>query len=530
MADCDVNKIDSNLTGLAIAEEVCLKQLPTNGVDGFDPVWYSQEPNSYSDLGGEITTVARSPIDPSRQNRKGTPTDLDASGGFNTDITQNNLTRILQGFFFADARVKPSTISLALGVENTEVTGVTAADDTYAAAAGLGGFNKAGYLVKASGFGNATNNGIKTVVSATATTVVVSESLVDEASPPAAAKLQVVGFKGTAADLSIAVVSGIPSLVSAAALDFTTLGLTVGEWIWIGGDAAGSKFANNAGFARISAINAASLVFDDTTWSPVTEAGTGITLQLFFGTVIRNEKTPSLIKRRSYQIERTLGEGPEAENPGDQQAEYIEGAVCNELTINIPQADKLNADLTFVGCDNSHRSGAADDKVKSSTLGTLVAALNEDAINTSSDVYRIKLAIHDPATSKPTALFGFVSEANINVQNGVTPNKAVGVMGAFDTSAGNFMVGGSLTAYFTGVAAIRAIRNNADVGMNAILASQNAGMVWDIPLLGLGGGRLNVEKDAPITIPVEPMGAENTYGYTLMHVNFPYLPDAAMPA
>lgn len=526
---CEVVKIDSNITGLAIAEEVCLKQLPVLAVDGFDPVWYGQEPNSYSDFGGEITTVARAPIDPSRQNKKGTPTDLDASGGYNTDVTQNNLTRILQGFFFASARMKPSTLSLALGVANTAISGVVALDKEYNAAAGLAGFNKAGYLVKASGFANAANNGIKTVVSATATAVVVTETVFDEASPPANARLEVVGFKGTAADLSFAVVSGIPSLVSAGALDFTTLGLIPGEWIWIGGDAVGSTFVNNRGFARISTVTATALTFDDTEWTPVNEAATGLTVQLFFGTVIRNEKLPSLIKRRSYQIERTLGEGPEAENPGDQQAEYLEGAVCNELTLNVPQADKFNADLTFVACDNTQRSGAADDKIKSATLGSLVSALGEDAFNTSSDVRRIKMAILDPTTSRPTPLFGYVTEANTSVANGVTPNKAVGTMGAIDTSAGNFVVGGSVTAYFTSVAAIRAIRNNADVGLSTILASKNAGMVWDIPLLGLGGGRLAVEKDAPITVPLEPAGAENKYGYTLMHVSFAYLPNAAMP-
>ena len=526
---CEVVKIDSNITGLSIAEEVCLKQLPVLAVDGFDPVWYGQEPNTYSDFGGEITTVARAPIDPSRQNKKGTPTDLDASGGYNTDVTQNNLTRILQGFFFADARMKPSTLSLALGVANTAVASVTASTKTYAAAAGLLPFNKAGYLVKASGFANAANNGIKTVASATATTVVVAETIFDEAAPPANARLEVVGFVGAAADLSFAVVSGIPSLVSAAALNFTTLGLTPGEWIWIGGDAAGSHFANNRGFARIASITATALTFDDTEWTPANEAGTGLSIQLFFGTVIRNEKSPSLIKRRSYQIERTLGEGPEAENPGDQQAEYLEGAVCNELTLNIPQADKFNADLTFVACDNTQRSGAAGDKIKSATLGSLVSALGEDALNTSVDVRRIKMAILDPLTSRPTPLFGYVTEANTSIANGVTPNKAVGTMGAIDTSAGNFVVGGSVTAYFTSVAAIRAIRNNADVGLSTILASKNAGMVWDIPLLGLGGGRLNVEKDAPVTVPLEPAGAENKYGYTLMFVNFAYLPNAAMP-
>lgn len=506
------NKIDSNITGLAFAEETTLKTLPGT------PVWYGLEPNSYSDFGGELSTVARAPIDPSRQNKKGTITDLDASGGFNIDFTKSNLTRLLQGFFFADARELPNT--KALNAAAVTLTGVAASSKTYAAASGLGAFT-ALQLIYASGFSNATNNGLKTVASSTAGTVVVNETLIDEASPPAGAKLQTVGFQFASGDISMAVTSGIPSLVATAA-NFTTLpGLIPGLWVFIGGDAAGTTFANNVGYARIKSIAAKAIVFDDTSFTPATEAGTGKTIRLFVGTVVKNEKSPSLIKRRSYNIERQLGQGPTST-----QAEYLEGAVANEFTLNVPQADKLNADLTFVACDNTHRSGEAGDEIKG---GTRVGVAGEDAYNTSSDIYRIKMSVINPASSNPSALFGYVSEANVSINNNVSPNKAIGTLGAFDTSAGNFEVGGSITAYFTTISAVRAVRQNADVGLSIIGASKNAGFVFDIPLLGLGGGRLNVEKDAPITVPLEPAGAENANGYTMLYEAFSYLPSVAMP-
>lgn len=516
---CATKKIDSNITALNFAEEACLKILPDVTPDsglGDAAVWYGVEPNSYSDFGGDLSTVARAPIDPSRQNKKGAVTDLDASGGFNFDFTQSNFIRLSQGFFFADAREKPTTTPL--NAAKNVLGAVTASTKKYATGATAIAFNKVGYLVLAKGFTNLANNGLKTVASADTDDVTVAETIVDEATPPADARLRVVGFQFPAADLSIAVVSGIPSVVSAS-VTMTTLGLIPGEWVFVGGD--GKKFANNVGFARVSSVTASAIIFDDTTWTPINEAGTGLTIQLFFGTVVKNEKTPSLIKRRSYNIERQLGLGPTST-----QAEYLVGAVANEFTLNIPQADKLNADLTFVACDNTFKSGESGDEIK---VGTRVAALGEDAYNTSSDIYRIKMAVLDTTTSAPTALFGYVSEANVSINNNISPNKAVGVLGAFDTSAGNFEVAGSVTAYFTTVSAVKAVRANADVGLSVITSAKNAGFVFDIPLLGLGGGRLNVEKDSPITVPLEPAGAENKNGFTMLYNIFQYLPTLAMP-
>jgi hypothetical protein len=507
---CDIKKIDSNVTGLAFAEEECLKELPVT------PEWFELEPNSYTDFGGELTNIARAPIDPSRQRKKGTTTDLDASGGFNQDLTQSNLTRLMQGFFFADAREKESTVPL--NDVQVPIASVISEPPDYITSSATN--FKANDLIVASNFANAENNALQRVQNATTTNITVLEALIDEAVPPANAKLETVGFQFPTSDLDI-VASSTSIALNTTATDLTTLGLNVGEWIFVGGDDSGAQFANNdPGYGRIKSIATNTIELDDTTWTPVTETGTGLDIQIFFGTYIRNENDPSLIKRRSYNLERTLGEDADGT-----QSEYLEGAVPNEFTLNVPTTDKVNADLTFVAMDNVQRDGATG--VKS---GNRNGAPAEDAFNTSSDIYRLKMSIIDPdGILNSNSLFAFVSEATIAINNGITPLKAIGTLGAFEANAGDFEVSGSLTAYFADVAAVQAVRNNSDVAFNMIAAQRNSGVVFDTPLLSLGGGRITVEKDSPITVPLDTMVAENPQGYTMSMGFLNYLPDVAMP-
>lgn len=510
----NVSKIDSNVTGLCFAEEETFKTLPTT------PVWWPLEPNSYSDFGGTVTTMARKPISASRQNKKGVATDMEASGGFNQDLTQTNLQRLLQGFFFASLRPKDE-----FGDGSGVITSVGASNDINGTAIDTGVV--AGKLIFCSGFTNSANNGLKIVASVASGSVTVTETLVAEAAPPAAAKITMVGVQGATGDLDVTT-TGAFATITSTTLDFTTLGLLPGEWIYVGGDTAGTQFvtAANNGFKRIRSIAANALVLDKSVLAMGTEANTTTTVRLFFGRVLKNETGTSIV-RRTYNLERTLGV-PDTTDPTGVQSEYLTGAVPNELTINIPTAEKIMADLTFIAADNEQRSGTTD--VKTGTRKTLAES---DAFNTSSDIVRIKMSVVDAASEAPTALFGFLTELTLTINNGVTPNKAVGVFGAFEVSIGNFEVGGKCSAYFSDVAAVAAVRDNSDVTLDIILAKANTGVIIDFPLLALGDGRLNVEKDAPITLPLTleaGTGAKvlPTMDHTLLMVFFDYLPTAAM--
>jgi hypothetical protein len=504
------NKQNSDFTGLSYAEESSLKVLPTT------PVWHELEPNAYRDTGGAITTIARAPIRRSRQRLKGSPTDIEVAAGFNQDLTQRNLTRLLQGFMFADAFEKAKTAPF----NGTQVPITSVAADGYLAASGLGVFS-AGDLVIARNFDQPANNGLALVTAVSATKVTVSKALTANASPAALSRLEEVGRELASGDSAITVGTGITSLTSTAGV-FTSLGFNVGEWIYIGGDATINKFANNGGYARIRNISANTLDFDKTTWNPVAETGTGKSIRIFYGDFLRNATVanPELIKTRSYNIERRLG------NDGvGEQAQYIEGSVANQFTLNIPGQDKLNADLTFVGLNDAYRNGTLG--LKSGTRNT---SLGEAAYNTSQDVIRMRMNIVDPVTLNPTALFGYITEGTATISNGVTVDKAVGVFGGFDVSLGDFEVGGTVTAYFSTVDAVAAIRNNADVTLDFIVAHKNSAIVYDVPLLTLGGGRMAVEKGRPITIPLDTLAAQNDAGYTLGISFLNYVPNAGMPS
>lgn len=592
MATCPKDTIDSNAVGLRFAWERCLRELwPV-------PLWKPLEPNSFADFGQTVTTVARNPINPARKRKKGKVTDLDANGGFNQDVTQTNTTEILQGFFFANARERGTTISLhrPTGVVNS----ATAATDTYAftnasaatvaVAAGGTGYKvgdvlsvaggtgvqaavvlyvstvnagtgavtalaiddrgqygalpanpaattgglgvgctvnltsavstmfNAGELVLASGFNVVANNGLKTVVSMAGGALVVGDGLVDEAAPPTTAALQTVGFQFDADEIDVVMNGGLVRL-TADTFDMTTLGIIPGEWIFVGGSAVGNRFANSFGFARVSVITEEYLQLDKVQWeNAAAESGAGKSLQIFFGSILRDEVDPDLIIFKPVQLERTLGK-----DVNGTMSEYLIGGACNELTLNVSQASICTADMTFVACEVEHRTGLQGLKTGARPL----LNLDTDAFNTTNNLARLKMSVIDPVTATPVPLFDDATDATITINNNMSANKALGRLGAIGVTAGTFEVGGEMTVYFTDVAGPQAVRSNADVTVDYIFVEGNAGMVWDIPLLALGGGNIQVEQNQAITMPLETNAAESAFGHTLLVQSFAYLPDGA---
>ncbi len=624
-----VQKVDSNATGLRYQEETSI------GVANVNNPWLTLEPNTYEDFGGEFTTVARNPINAGRQRQKGVLVDLDASGGFNQDLTQANMQDLLQGFFFADLRRKndvgddrsnrrasvspdgqfedylmtdingsnvitvdsrvAATAVVAVGgtgyavddiVEMTdanatvlqrwrvsgETAGVVDDVDLINPATIVGGFVpregrtdtdtgagavttkltgsgddaltltvtngdglvwQLGDILNMAGHDDAANNGQFDVSSVTDNLITVTQTLVADASINAAATMTTVGFGSIAGDLDVVNAGGssLPTITSTAT-NWTTLGLIPGEWIFVGGDvsgAAGDQFltAANNGFMRIHSIAATVLTLDKTSGTMVTEANTAELVSVYFGRVLKNEADAALQVRRTYQLERTLG-APDDALPAEIQAEYVEGWTPNELTLNYGTADKVMVDVSGVATDVSTVTGPV--ALKSGARPTLVS---DDAYNTTNDIARLKLAILNRAgVANPTALFAFLTSFTININNNITPNKAISVLGAFDVTAGQFIVEGTMEAYFASVTAVASIRNNDDITLDVAqvrgVSGSKVGTLVDVPLITLGDGRLSVTQDEAITLPLDtPAGADRVFNHTLLMMFWDYLPDAA---
>ena len=240
----------------------------------------------------------------------------------------------------------------------------------------------------------------------------------------------------------------------------------------------------------------------------VNEANAAQTVRIFFGDLIKNEDDPDLIVTKTIQFERKVVVG----------YEYLMGSHGNELTINMQTADKITLDLSFVSFD------ADPTEVRKPGQFPSIRTAPE-AFNTTSDVVRIRASKQGSASP----LFGFVQEMSLAINNNVEPLKAIGVLGAFDASIGDFEVTGDITAYFNDIEAVQAVRNSESLSIDFALAFDNQGWWFDVPLFTGSNGILNVEKDQAITIPVGIEAAEHQDLHTTLIVCwFPYLPSVAM--
>lgn len=495
----------TNRTGFRAVREATLGAAtpPTSG-------WFKVEVNTPSEAGAQITTTPRTPISEDRARRKGVITDLDSPFAFQQDLTLEALEEFLPAALKADYK-HPGGSGVAF-FRPTAVVDGGGSEDSFTVAADGDVVND--LLIRARGFTNSGNNGVfKTTGTSTGTAIkVATGTLTAEASPPSNAIVEVCGYEGATGDLEI---NASGNLISTT-VDFTTLGLTVGQFIKIGDTATITQFATaaNNDFARITAIAANELTLDKRGGTFATDNGSGKTIRVLFGRFVHDVAvTDSDFLDRSYATEiafDSLLPGPAA------HYEYPIGNTLNETVLEFPLADKAGLSMAFVGTDTQNPTTS-----RHTGPSTARDALKTEVVNTSSGITRQRVAEIDE-----TGRLTDFTNLTITLNQNVTPQKVHGTLGTSSLNEGNFDVDVSATALFTDATIVNRVRSNTTMGFDAIYeTASEGGFAVDIPSATVGEASKGYPVNEPITVESTTSGFRDaTLGYQISFSLFPHLP------
>lgn len=576
-----MGRVLTNNISMSYAIEDSIGELPVS------PEWKLLEPNAVTKFGADIKTVAREPISKLRQRRKGTIVDLDSAVEFNADLTIDAFTDFAEAFVFSEFNGAPSehadsvtagntgtgatfnitaggsgpfTVTVAavnaggsgyavgdkitiagstgdtlciLTVASLSVTAVatvtitdagsyavTPAGTGVASKAAAGGYGTsdssntiltAGRLVYAQGFSVLANNGLKVVAANGSGRVIKVASLTAE-TPGNNALVEECGVRGGSGDIQV---NSSGNLISSS-LDFTTLGLTVGQVIWVGGDAtANHAFAQaaNRGYARITAIAANLLTLDKKATTFVTDNGSGKTIDLYYGRFLRNVSVDDAdYLERSFQFELAY---PNLDNPSGDKYEYALGNYANQMTMELPLSNKAVMTFSFIGTDTEPPTSS-----RATNASTPIEVLKATAFNTSSDIARLRITEVDE-----TGLTTDFKTLKLTLNNNVSPEKVLSVLGARFMNTGNFFVDIEADILFTNSEVVDAIRNNTTVTMDFSIRNENGAIFVDIPSMTLGGGAKDFPVNETVLLKTTAQAFKDDTLDTSLGISlFPYVP------
>lgn len=427
---------------------------------------------------------------------------LDAGGNLGFELSFSAIDDMIQGALQGTFTAKPAITVVTSDTEISDITATTATVNT-----GLGTPFKANMLVFTSGFTTAVNNGVLAPVASSGSTTVVFPSstfTIEGAAIPVGAKLQVVGFQGASADIT-ATAGGLASTV----LDFTTLGLTVGEWIKIGGDATAMHFAtaNCVGWARVTAIATHALTLDNKPAGWTTDSGTGKTLQIFTGDFMVNGTTT-----QSFTFER------QQQDLTAPVYEYFTGMQVDKLSLPFKASSVLTGTLNYVGMSASETTtrivGATD-----------VTAPSYSVLNASSHVGQLY------ENGSPVSSPSYIQEIGLDISNNLSGQFAIGNIAAIGILNGEFNVSGALTAYFGDDVLLKQVISDTDTSM-MFKAGRTDGnresILFDVPSMRVSGtSPVDAKNQSRMFKGTFAAKIHPTLAYMLSVGRFWYLPGAS---
>jgi hypothetical protein len=353
----------------------------------------------------------------------------------------------------------------------------------------------AGRLVRARGLANAQNNATFVVAAGSdADSInVPTGSLVAEAAPPANATVEVCGVQGAAGDIKI---DGTGNLTSVA-LDFTTLGLVVGQGLIIGGSAVGTQF-DSIGQQRawIKSIAANLIELEDRSWTVgALDNGGGKTIRLGFGSWYRNVP----IDHADYLEPSLYGEKEEL-GPGTANAAiytYASGLGVKTFEIDAPLESKIVTTVGYVGKDIPDPVLVANRAVGAANAFTPLAVA---LIDTASDTKKVRLM------DSNGELVTEVNSYKLTFENNIKARKVQGSIGAADLLYGKFEPTLTMEVYFTDWQQAKAMNDDRDLRWDAYHANLQVGLWWRMPYCAARGGSRSYPANDAVMISMEVPG------------------------
>ena len=448
-----------------------------------------------STLNPNIETVMSQELRTDRQIPDQTTVAIKAAGDINFELSFNALDDFFEEVLQGAWATKPVIANTAAG------TPISALSTTTATVASGGAVFLSGMICLTTGFALAANNKTAVVASSTGTTIVFPAStFTADASPQTGATIRVVGFQGASGDIT-ATSSGLGSTT----LDFTTLGISAGDWINVGGLTGSTYFATAANntFIRVTAIAAHALTCDNLPTGWAVDAGTGKTISIWYGDSVTNGTT-----LWSSTIERTFT---------DQNAptfEYYTGSVTNGVNLSLSSGQIITGSAAMISQIAAYQttrvSGATD-----------VAPPTYPVLNATSNFGRI--GVGGATLAGPN----YIMSATVDMNNNISPDMALGSLGAVAMNNGDFNVTGSLDVYFGDTTLLANLLNNAATSLNFIVSDVNSpreSYVIDFPQVKYTSGQIGgVAKNQPVKQTVGYRAVlSTTFGYTAKIVRFFY--------
>lgn len=467
--------------------------------------WFNLQPNSIGDIGPSYKKLARSPISKNRQLQRPILVDMDSAAPWEADVTKNLIDNFLAGIFMSSVKHSGGKSQSLYRPTAVTATGYTVASN---------GDYVVNRLFYARGFATTANNGLKVTASGSTATEIKFSGLTAEAAPPSNVELEFAGVQGASGDITM---NGSGNLTSTL-LDFTTIGLNVGQYIRLGDLPSGSAYAfsNTAyvGTARVVSIAANLLTLENRSWTVGSlDAGTSKTIRIFFTKWCRNvpiDHADYIVPSYAFEVTYpNLGAGPVPEY------EYMLGNLMDEWTWNLPLTSKATAQMTFTGT-----STADPTTTRVTGPSSALTPVTNLAVGTSTDLMRLRVMNTDESGVSTD-----FANLKITFKNNVEPEKQLGTLGATLMNVGKFEVSVEADCIFTSDSVIAAVHDNRVVEMEVLMRNSEFGAMMNIASMSIDEAGRKFETNKSVQINAKGSGFQDSIlGYTASMSMFASLP------